>query len=293
MRVPGYEVVELLDRAGNREVYRAEADDREVAVRVDTRTVPDERRFRDDVRTAERLSAHPYVVEVHDGGVLPDARPYLVMELCQDRSLAARAPLPPSEVAEIGQRIADVLVAAHDLGLAHGAITPAELLVKPVGTVGLAGFGLATLYGTPTQRADVRDLTATLYELVAGSPPRDPAEDLPGVSSEFMAILRRGLLGRYSDAAALRADLSQLTVATAPHRPVTSSSTSSTASSTLTSSDDTDGRAGSTGSPGGQGSAHPPEPTASPETGRRVLLVASALVVVLVAVVVGWLILAG
>lgn len=275
-QVPGYEVGDVLGRAGTRVVHRARrlADDREVAVRVDTRTVPDERRFREDLRTAVRLSAHPYVVEVHDGGVLPDGRPYLVTERCPDGSLTRRVPLAPDEVAEVGRRIADVLVAAHDLGLSHGGIVPGELMVKPAGTVGLAGFGLASLNGSGT---DVRDLTATLYELMAGAPPADPVADLPEVSAEFMAILRRGLAGGCPDAAALRVDLSQLTVTVAPRRPLAPPATAPPA--------DSDDGPGPAGRPAAGGAPEPDGP------GRPVLVV-SVLVVALVVVVVGWWLLA-
>jgi hypothetical protein len=263
--VPGYEIVDALGRGGFGVVYRARqlTIDREVAIKVDSRVIlddRDQRRFLREVRAAGRLSGHPHVVEIYDAGVLPDHRPYLVMELCPGGSLAdGRAPMPPREVAEIGQKIADALAAAHDLGVLHRDIKPANILVKRYGTVGLADFGLAALMDTgrdtsvtlaaltpayaapeqfhlapPTPQSDVYALCATLYTLLAGRPPRYPhegelsvpeivrrhdlpLEDIPGLSPEFMAVLRRGLAKdpahRYPEAAALRADLSQLTVA--------------------------------------------------------------------------------
>jgi serine/threonine protein kinase len=262
--VPGYEIADALGRGGFGVVYRARqlTIDREVAIKVDTRVIlddRDQRRFLREVRAAGRLSGHPHVVEIYDAGVLPDHRPYLVMELCPGGSLAdRRAPMPPREVAEIGQKIADALAAAHDLGVLHRDIKPANILVKRYGTVGLADFGLAALMDTgrdtsvtlaaltpayaapeqfhlapPTPQSDVYALCATLYTLLAGRPPRYPhegelsvpeivrrhdlpLEDIPGAPPEFMSVLRRGLAKdpahRYPEAAALRADLSQLTV---------------------------------------------------------------------------------
>ncbi len=274
--VPGYEIVDAVGRGGFGVVYRARqlTIDREVAIKVDTRVIlddRDQRRFLREVRAAGRLSGHPHVVEIYDAGVLPDSRPYIVMELCPGGSLADRAtPMPPREVAEIGQKIADALAAAHDLGVLHRDIKPGNILVKRYGTVGLADFGLAALVDTgrdtsvtlaaltpayaapeqfhlapPTPRSDVYALTATLYTLLAGRPPRYPAagelsvpeivrrhdlplEDVPGVPGEFMSVLRRGLAKdpahRYQEAAALRADLSQLTVGdfAGPRHAVTS-----------------------------------------------------------------------
>jgi hypothetical protein len=278
LAIPGYEIIDVLGRGGFGVVYRARqvTIDREVAVKVDTRVIlddRDQRRFLREVRAAGRLSGHPHVVEIYDAGVLPDARPYLVMELCPGGSLAERGPMPPSEVAEIGQRVADALAAAHDLGVLHRDIKPGNILVKRYGTVGLADFGLAALIEAgrdssvtlaaltpayaapeafhlhpPTPQSDVYALTATLYTLIAGFPPRFPAEgelsvpeimrrhdspvaDLPEVSPEFMAVLRRGLAKdpahRYPEAAALRADLSQLTVGdhAGPRHAVTSAVT--------------------------------------------------------------------
>jgi serine/threonine protein kinase len=264
--VPGYQIVDVVGRGGFGVVYRARqiTIDREVAIKLDTRVIlddRDQRRFLREVRAAGRLSGHPHVVEIYDAGVLPDSRPYIVMELCTG-SLAQRGPMPPREVGKIGQKIADALAAAHDLGVLHRDIKPGNILVKRYGTVALSDFGLAALMEAgrdtsvtlealtpayaapeqfhlvaPTPQSDVYALAATLYTLLAGRPPRyppdrelsvpeiirlhdAPIQDIPGVPAEFMAVLRRGLARdpahRYPEAAALRADLSQLNVGDLP-----------------------------------------------------------------------------
>jgi len=265
--VPGYQIVDPVGRGGFGVVYRARqlTIDREVAIKVDTRVIlddRDQRRFLREVRAAGRLSGHPHVVEIYDAGVLPDSRPYIVMELCPGGSLASRGPMPPREVADIGQKIADALAAAHDLGVLHRDIKPGNILIKRYGTVALSDFGLAALMEAgrdtsvtlealtpayaapeqfhlvpPTPQSDVYALAATLYTLLAGRPPRypqdrelsvpeiirlhdAPIEDVPGVPPQFMAVLRRGMAHdpghRYPEAAAMRADLSQLNVGDFP-----------------------------------------------------------------------------
>jgi hypothetical protein len=340
IHIPGYQVIDVLGRGGFGVVYRARqvTIDREVAVKVDTRVIlddRDQRRFLREVRAAGRLSGHPHVVEIYDAGVLPDARPYLVMELCPDGSLAERVPLPPREAAEIGQRVADALAAAHDLGVLHRDIKPGNILVKRYGTVGLADFGLAAVIeagrdssvtlaaltpayaapeafhlAPPTRQSDVYALSATLYALIAGFPPRfpaegdlsvpeivrrhdDPVEDLPGVPREFMAILRRGLAKdpahRYPDAAALRADLSQLIVAglAGPGHVVTSPVTTP-----VTTVAGPRAAAPPHMSPSPPASGQPSEPTpARPR--RRTMLVVAALVTVLALLAVVWVVLTG
>ena len=47
----------------------------------------DRRRFLREAAAAGRLSDHPGVVTVHDAGILPDDRPYLIMELYPGGSL--------------------------------------------------------------------------------------------------------------------------------------------------------------------------------------------------------------
>jgi hypothetical protein len=320
--VPGYEIIDVLGRGGFGVVYRARqlSVDREVAVKIDTRVIlddRDQRRFLREVKAAGRLSGHPHVVEIHDAGVLADSRPYLVMELCPGGSLAGRAPMPPREVAEIGQKIADALAAAHDLGVLHRDIKPGNILVKRYGTVGLADFGLAALVEAgrdtsvtlaaltpayaapeafhlhpPTPRSDVYALAATLYTLLAGFPPRFPAEgelsvpeimarhadpvlDVAGAPPQLMAVLRRGLAidpaHRYPEAAALRADLSQLTVGdfSGPRHAVTTATP--TVADALPSAPP----------PLGQAATPDSVPAGSPRR-RATLLIAAVLAVVLV-----------
>ncbi len=328
--VPGYEIVDALGRGGFGVVYRARqvTIDREVAIKVDTRVIlddRDQRRFLREVRAAGRLSGHPHVVEIYDAGVLPDHRPYIVMELCPGGSLAdRREPMPPREVAEIGQKIADALAAAHDLGVLHRDIKPANILIKRYGTVGLADFGLAALMDAgrdtsvtlaaltpayaapeqfhlapPTPQSDVYALTATLYTLLAGRPPRYPddgelsvpeivrrhdlpVDDIPGVSREFMTVLRRGLAKdpahRYPEAAALRADLSQLTVGDVggPRHGLTSPAVTVPVAGPSTPPPGPPARPAASGPPPFQ------QPTAPPKRNRAAIWLGAALVAVLV-----------
>jgi serine/threonine protein kinase len=214
-QVPGYRIVDLLSRGGFGVVYRAVqlTVDREVAIKIDSRMVLDERdrrRFLRETRAAGRLSGHPHVVALHDAGVLDDGRPYLVMELCTGGSLADRlnrsGPMPPGAACDLGAKIADALAAAHSVDVLHRDIKPANILINRYGVPGLADFGLAVLaeqgrqtsatllaltpaYAapeafrrqTPAELADVYSLGATLYTLMSGRPPRFPAVGEPSI----------------------------------------------------------------------------------------------------------------
>ncbi|MER6830393.1 serine/threonine-protein kinase [Streptosporangium sp. NPDC000563] len=221
--VPGYEVSGVLGQGGFGIVYRARqlAVDREVALKVDNRVLVserDRRRFMREVTSAGALSGHPHVAHVYDAGVLPDGRPYMVLELCPGGSLLdrmrAEKRLPPAEVADIGIRIADALSAAHAAGVLHRDIKPANILINRYGNVVLSDFGLATMPSSgsevsvtresltpayappeafeltePAAAGDVYSLAATLYALLSGRPPRFPESGVVNIAV-IMALHR-------------------------------------------------------------------------------------------------------
>ena len=162
-----------------------------------------------------------------------------------------------AQVRDIGVRIADALTAAHAAGVLHRDIKAANILVNRYGMVGLSDFGLASITAAggeqsatrnaltpayaspetfrceePTVAADLYSLAATLYELLAGRPPRfpadssspglatiimlhnEPVQDVPGAPPELMALLRWGLAtdpaARPKSAAVLRDALAAL-----------------------------------------------------------------------------------
>ncbi|GAA3134784.1 hypothetical protein GCM10010466_27030 [Planomonospora alba] len=222
--VPGYEVTGVLGQGGFGIVYRARqvAVDREVALKVDNRVLlseRDRRRFVREVTSAGALSGHPHVAHVYDAGVLPDGRPYMVLELCPGGSLLdrmrAEGRLAPAEVAGIGVRIADAVAAAHAAGVLHRDIKPANILVNRYGNVVLSDFGLATMpsaggevsvtresltpayappeafeLAEPTPAGDVYSLAATLYALLSGRPPRFPESGVANLAV-IMALHRQ------------------------------------------------------------------------------------------------------
>ena len=190
--------------------------DRQVAVKIITRKLdnPEEReRFLRESSAAGRMSSHPGIVTVHDAGLLDDDRPYLVMELCTGGSLTRR--LAPDDrqsqewVRDLGVRIADALAAAHDQGVLHRDVKPANVLIDQYGHAGLADFGLAVMTDgmdleerlealtpayappeafaphTPTASGDVYSLAATLYALLCGHAPRavDPDQADPDMTA--------------------------------------------------------------------------------------------------------------
>src|SRR5216117_3873712 len=101
-------------------------------------------RFRREARSAAGLN-HPGVVAVFDTGSDGDVQ-YIVMEYVEGHTLAEiirrEAPLRPERAAEIGIAVCDALSAAHEKGLVHRDVKPANIMVTTSGAIKVMDFGI-------------------------------------------------------------------------------------------------------------------------------------------------------
>ena len=200
-----YRLGRLLGRGGMAEVYEAHDEllARPVAVKMlrpDMAADPEVRsRFEIEARSAARLH-HPNVVSVFDTGEDGEDR-YLVMEMLPGESLAdrmAQGPVDPEWLRAVAGDVLAALGAAHDVGLIHRDVKPANVLLTAEGQAKVADFGIAKsaealggdptstglLLGTPaylaperiqgepaTCRSDLYSLGVLLYEALAGVKP--------------------------------------------------------------------------------------------------------------------------
>ena len=205
--VGGYVLETELGRGGMGVVYRArdEALERPVAVKVVASSFAGSRVFRERFRRESQLMAtieHPNVVPVYRAGQ-DRGRLYIAMRLIDGRDLRsaldAAGQLDPAVAVRLVSQVAFALDAAHDRGLVHGDVKPANVLVSGGTTAGhayLTDFGVAKrvsgdrltvpgqvvgtldymapemLRGEATdRRVDVYALGCLLYEVLTGEVP--------------------------------------------------------------------------------------------------------------------------
>jgi hypothetical protein len=178
--------------------------------------------FETERRKLGRLQGHSAIVTIIEVGMGQSGHPFVAMDLyagsLQDRldSVAAHAhAFRPDDVATIGITISRALVHAHRGDVFHGDVKPANILYRD-DAVALADFGIAgtislasmplhgTLYhaapellddadpdDTPidTQVCDTYSLVSTLYALLAGRAPFQPAIDVDEPITAFLTRL--------------------------------------------------------------------------------------------------------
>ncbi len=203
-RIGRYAVEGVLGEGAFGTVYLARDEElrREVAIKVPRRArVASEKDLEAYLAEARMVAGldHPGIVPVFDVGRTGDGLCYVVSKLIPGTDLARRlreGTPALAEAASIVARVAEALHHAHQRGLVHRDVKPANLLLDRQGNVYVADFGLAlplddpqgeaTAGGTPAYmspeqaRGEVRGLDArsdlfslgiVLYELLTGQRP--------------------------------------------------------------------------------------------------------------------------
>ncbi|RBY87974.1 serine/threonine protein kinase [Blastococcus sp. TF02A-30] len=129
--------------------------DRPVAIKVLRSEYADDpsfaARFRAEATHAAALS-HPNIAAVHDYGettsrATGERIAYLVMELVDGEPLSARlhdgGPMGTQSALSVLRQAAAALAEAHQAGVVHRDVKPANILVRRDGTVKLTDFGIA------------------------------------------------------------------------------------------------------------------------------------------------------
>jgi serine/threonine-protein kinase len=224
--VPGtpYRVVSLMGAGGMGSVYIVEHVElgRRYVLKSLLRTLASRHdliaRMRNEWRALGKLR-HPNIVDVINAGSTPDGVPYYVMELLSGETvrdrLARQGRFPSDQAVRIAQATLLGLAAAHQIGVVHRDVKPANVFLARDGGVKVLDFGIAQVrlqgapkitaqglaigtprYMSPEQasgekadaRSDVYAVGLLLYEMIAGEGPFD---DLSDITQQMLAHLHR------------------------------------------------------------------------------------------------------
>ncbi|HEY4181160.1 MAG TPA: serine/threonine-protein kinase [Kofleriaceae bacterium] len=237
--VGAYRVARLLGVGGMGRVYKAvhPSIGSRVAVKVLSRECSDRRdlveRFFAEAR-AVNLIRHESIVNVLDLSMLPDGRPYIIMEYLDGAPLATivemantrGSRLPIGGTARVCGEVLEALQAAHDKHVIHRDLKPDNIFIAPSGRPKVLDFGIAklsdggvssstktgSLLGTPhymspeqasgrpiDHRTDVYAMGVILYECLTGQK--------PFVAEALFDLLRKHVEAPPPSARVLRPDL--------------------------------------------------------------------------------------
>jgi serine/threonine-protein kinase len=204
-RLGRYEILGELGRGAMGVVYRARDPiiDRVVALKTINLALTGaalasfEERFFQEARSAGRLN-HPNIVTIYDAGKA-DGVAYIAMEFLEGTSLREildeQPPLSVPRILETVAQVARGLAYAHENGVVHRDVKPANIIVLRNRRPKITDFGIARLgeadglaseragspkYMSPEQirgdvtldgRSDVFSLGTVLYEMLTGRPP--------------------------------------------------------------------------------------------------------------------------
>ncbi len=161
-RIGKYEIVSLVGRGAMGVVYQGYDPllDRDVALKVMLPQIagdPDQKaRFEREARAVAKI-VHPNVLTVFDLGYHHDGSPYIAMELLKGQDLLHRMlqdpPLRLEEKVDIVVQILEGLSHAHQVGIIHRDVKPANVFLTLDGTVKIMDFGVARFTRTSITEA--------------------------------------------------------------------------------------------------------------------------------------------
>jgi len=160
-----------------------------------TRDERAKQRFIQEARAASALD-HPNLCTIHEIDETHDGELFLVMAYYDGETLEEKlrhGPLPPARAIDVARQVALGLGRAHEHGIAHRDVKPANIMITARGEVKVLDFGLAKLAGqrpltepgvpagtveymapeqiaggTVDYRADIWALGVVLHEMITG-----------------------------------------------------------------------------------------------------------------------------
>src|SRR5262249_3787520 len=210
-----YEITALLGKGGMGEVYRARDKKlkREVAIKV----LPDEfsrdceriARFKREAEVVASLN-HPHIATIYHIEQAAESQ-LLILEFVQGETLAdriSRGPIPVDEALTLARQIAEALEAAHERGIIHRDVKPANIKITSEAQVKVLDFGLAKALQSEATNAHLSNsptlsVAATMQGVILGTAAYMSPEQAKGRTVDrrtdifaFGCVLYEMLVGR-------------------------------------------------------------------------------------------------
>ena len=229
-RVAQYVVLNLIGAGGMGLVYKARDErlERHVALKFLSPHLSShpaaKQRFFVEARAAAALD-HPNVCSVYEIGETPEGHLFLAMPLYEGETLEARLTrgrLPFAQAAPIAVQIARGLGRAHEIGIVHRDVKPANVMLLTDGTAKILDFGIAQrddlspadggvpvgtiAYMSPEHvgghavdhRADIWSLGVVLHEMLTGARPSG-GDDRNGIGGAILSCMPAPIAAVHAD----------------------------------------------------------------------------------------------
>jgi len=191
-RLGSYEVVKEIAKGGMGRIYSADRVDGEYQQRVAIKVVElgniEAELFRRERQTLANLE-HPNIVTLLDGGTLEEGFPYLVMELVEGQTIDRYSldhVLTTKALAQLFCTLCDAVGHAHQQGVIHCDLKPANILITERGVLKLLDFGISqTLMKTQDAQGDHVRSQALTPEYAS---PQRQAHQAPHITDDIYSL---------------------------------------------------------------------------------------------------------
>lgn len=235
-RVGSFEVTECIGKGGMSQVYRAERIDGqfEQTVAVKILDAPLNHSHQDFFKKEKEILAslsHPNIAQIYDANIMPDGKPYFVMEYIDGMPVddyVKSHSLSEKEVIELILDISKAISFAHQNMVIHKDIKPKNIFVDSNGIIKLLDFGISVSLGSEDEEiggfshfatpgyitpemeksehvsitSDIYQLGLVIHKLLTDKNPQDSSksheseisiDDAKIKSKELVAIIRKAI----------------------------------------------------------------------------------------------------
>lgn len=234
--VGAFEVAECIGKGGMSQVYRAERNDGQFdqTVAVKILDAPLNRFHQEFFKKEKEILAslsHPNIAQIYDADIMPDGRPYYIMEYIDGMPVddfVTSHSLSEKEIIKLVLDISKAISFAHQNLVIHKDIKPKNIFVDTNGIIKLLDFGISVSVGSEDDEAgsfphfatpgyitpemekneavnitsDIFQLGLVIHKLLTGKNPQDTSKsheseielDEEAVrSNELLAIIRKSV----------------------------------------------------------------------------------------------------